>query len=353
MKKVNILIVGTGDIAKYHMAGYQQCENAHVIAACDMNADKLAKFADQYHIPKRYTDFEAALADGEIDAVDICTPNITHAQYSIKALEANLCVMCEKPMARNAEEAHRMAEAAAKSKGFLMPAFVLRFSVACRVVKDYIDEGYFGDIYYCKARCIRNDGNPGGWSNSKAISGGGALIDVGIHDLDAALYLMGSPKAVSVFGTAFQALGDRKSIKTGPSSYRGYQEKSDVEDFSSGIVRFENGSALYVEASFAVNGEASGHSIEIYGTKCGAKILLPNEVTFFMEQNGFLVEVTPEKITSLKGGNQSFALEMKHFVDCCLNGSESFISVQDGVATAEIIDAIYASAESGHEIRLN
>lgn len=351
MKKVNILIVGTGAIAREHLVGYQQCDNAQVVAACDLNAEKLAEFADEYHIPARYTDFDKALADEKIDAVDICTPNFTHAQYSIKALEANLCVMCEKPMARNAEEAQLMVEAAEKSKGFLMPAFVLRFSVACRVVKDYIDNGYFGDIYYCKARCIRNDGGPGGWSNSKELSGGGALIDVGIHDLDAALYLMGSPKVASVFGTAFQAMGDRRPIKTASRGYRGHQETSDVEDFASGLVRFENGSALYIETSYGINGEASNHSIEIYGTKCGAKLTLPSEVTFFMEQNGFLVDIIPEQITSLKGGNNLFALEMKHFVDCCLNNTECIASEQDGLLTAEIIDAIYESAKSGHEIR--
>lgn len=352
MKKVNILIVGTGAIAKEHMAGYQQCKDACVIAACDSNVDRLTEFADRYQIPRRYTDFEAALADGDIDAVDICTPNFSHAAFSVKALKSNRSVMCEKPIARNAEEAQQIVEAAANSKGFFMPAYVLLFSPAYRVVKDYINSGFFGEIYYCKAKVIKNDGGPGGWSNQKALSGGGALIDMGMHDLYSSIHLLGNPRIASVFGAAFQKLDDRP-LKTGGWHFTGPQVASEVEDFASGMVRFENGAMLHIEAAYAVNGEGSGHIIEIYGTKGGAKIQFPNDVTFFMEQNGYLVDIVPEKITTIAGGSDQFVLEMKHFVDCCLKCADCVPSAEAGLSVAKIVDAIYKSSETGHEVCFN
>lgn len=352
MKKLNILIVGTGAIAKEHMAGYAKCEDACVIAACDADESRLEAFAHHYQIPRRYTDFAEALADGDIDAVDICTSNASHAAYSVMALESDKSVMCEKPIARNAEEAQRIVAAAEKSKGIFMPAYVLLFSPAYRVVRDYLDSGFFGDIYYCKAKIIKNDGGPGGWSSQKALSGGGALIDMGMHDLYTSMHLLNHPKIATVFGGIFQKLDDRP-LKTGGWRFTGLQMISEVEDFASGMVRFADKSMFQIEAAYAVNGESCGHIIELYGTKGGAKIRFPNDVTFFMEQNGYLVDIVPEKITTIKGGSDLFGSEMKHFVDCCLKREACITSAQTGLTVAKIVDAIYESSETGHEVCVN
>ena len=154
----------------------------------------------------------------EIDAVSVCTWNAAHAECTIAALNAGKHVLCEKPMAMNAAEAQAMLDAAKRNDRLLMIGFVRRFGNDCAIAKDLIEHDRMGDIYYAKATYLRRNGCPGGWFGDKARSGGGPLIDLGVHVIDLTRYLMGKPKPVSVYGATFHKLGDRRSIK----SERGY-----------------------------------------------------------------------------------------------------------------------------------
>ena len=216
MKKLKIAIIGLGGISEQHIQGYLNNKNAEIYAFCDMNAELLAKKGEKYGVTRLYTDEATMLKElPEIDAVSVCTCNCAHAPCSIMALNAGKDVLCEKPMAMNATEAKAMLETAKRNGKKLMVGFVRRFGNDTAVVKDFIRNGSLGDIYYAKATYLRRNGNPGGWFGDKSRSGGGPLIDLGVHVIDLTRYLMGNPKPVSVYGATFRKLGNRKGIKDG------------------------------------------------------------------------------------------------------------------------------------------
>src|SRR5699024_1321839 len=195
------------------------------------------------------------LALKEVDAVSICTWNDTHAEIAIAALEAEKHVLVEKPLSRTVEEAYKIEEAAKKSNKILQVGFVRRHGTNAKVLKKFIDAGDLGEIYYAKASYVRALGNPGGWFADKERSGGGPLIDLGVHVIDLSWYLMGKPKVKSVSGNTYHRLGNRSNIEN-KSFYKAADydpEQNSVEDLANAIIRFENGASLMIDASFTLH----------------------------------------------------------------------------------------------------
>ena len=215
---MKIGIIGVGTIAAFHIEAYQKNPNVEVYAFCDINEKRLKAMGEKYGVTRLYTDKDEMLKLEELDAVSVCTWNSAHAPCSIAALKAGKHVLCEKPMAMNADEARAMKQAADESGKLLMIGFVRRFGNDCAVVKDFLDNGEFGDLYFAKATYLRRHGAPGGWFGDKSRSGGGPLIDLGVHVTDLARYLAGNPKPVSVYGVTFNKLGDRRGM-TGRDGY--------------------------------------------------------------------------------------------------------------------------------------
>lgn len=166
------------------MHGYQQLENVDVVAVCDINEERARNYAEQYGIPSFYSKLDEMLKNEELDGVSVCTWNNGHAPCSIAALKAGVNVLCEKPLAMNAQEAEEMVKTAKEANKLLMVGFVRRFGENTRMLKQFIDQGELGEIYYAKTACIRRCGNPGGWFSDKNRSGGGPLIDLGVHMID-------------------------------------------------------------------------------------------------------------------------------------------------------------------------
>ena len=349
MKKIKIGVIGVGSIAREHIEAYKKNGNVELYAFADINEVQLKKRGAEYGVERLYTDHRELLALKEIDAVSVCTWNSAHAPCAIDALNAGKHVLCEKPMALNAELAQQMADTARKNGKLLMIGFVRRFGNDCAVLKDFLDNGYFGDVYYAKATYLRRAGCPGGWFGEKARSGGGPLIDLGVHVIDLTRYLMGNPKPVSVYGATFRKLGDRREIKgrNGYSSVsKGAQDVFDVEDAVTALIRYENGQVVSLEASFSLNVEKDKGEIELFGTKAGAK--LDPELHLFTDLNGYMVNNALTMPTALSFDGL-FAKEIDHFVDCVANGTTCLSPAEDGVVLMKIIDAIYRSAETGHE----
>ena len=214
MSKIKIGIIGAGSISHYHMTGYQaNRDSARIEAVCDLNEARARAFADQYNIPHVYTDIETMLSDAPLDAVSVTTWNNAHAPAAIAALRAGKHVLCEKPLAMNARQAQEMADAAKSACKLLMVGFVRLFAENTSAMKAVIDSGDLGDIYSCRLNLVRRWGNPGGWFSDKRRSGGGALIDLGVHIIDLARYLAGSPQPVSVYAATFSHLGVRACLK--------------------------------------------------------------------------------------------------------------------------------------------
>ncbi len=353
MAQLKAAVIGVGGISNEHIRGYIQNPYVELYAFCDINKAQLEKMAEKYDIPAErcFTDKDEMLkALPEIDIVSVCTWNSAHAECTIAALNAGKDVICEKPMAMNTAEAEKMLKAAKDNNKLLQIGFVRRYGNDTDVMRDFIDAGKFGDIYYAKATYLRRNGNPGGWFGDKSRSGGGPLIDLGVHVIDLSRYICGNPKPVSVYGATFQKLFNRPNIKSGKgytSVSAGANDVCDVEDFATALIRFDNGFVLSVEASFSLNIKKDEGNIQFFGTKAGAK--LDPQVEIFSEENGYLVDTSFNNDTSLSF-NGLFCREIDHFVDCVLNGTPCIAPAEDGVEIMKILDAVYESARTGHEV---
>lgn len=353
MKKLKAAVIGVGGISNEHINGYIKNENVDLYAFCDINEKQLKYMSEKYGVPAErcFTDKDEMLkALPEIDIVSVCTWNSAHAECTIAALNAGKDVICEKPMAMNTKEAEEMLETAKKNGKLLQIGFVRRYGNDADVMQDFINAGKFGEIYYAKATYLRRNGNPGGWFGDKSRSGGGPLIDLGVHVIDLSRYICGNPKPVSVYGATFQKLFNRPDIKGGKgysSVSAGANDICDVEDFATALIRFDNGFVLSVEASFSLNIKNDEGNIQFFGTKAGAK--LDPQVQIFTDENGYLVDMSFNKDTSL-AFDGLFCREINHFVDCVRNGTPCKAPAEDGVELMKILDAIYESARTGHEV---
>jgi predicted dehydrogenase len=353
--KIKIGIIGTGGISCNHIEGYQKNPHAELTALCDINPERLRFMGEKYGVEKRYASAAEMLEkEPDLDAVNVCTWNSEHAPMTIAALNAGKHVLCEKPMSTSAAAARDMLAAAQKNKKLLMIGFVRRFGNDCRILKDYIDQDFLGEIYYAKATYLRRNGNPGGWFGEKARSGGGPLIDLGVHVIDLSRYLMGNHRPVSIYGAAFQKLFNRPHIK----DFKGYAASSaaseakavcDVEDLAAAMIRFDNGAVLQVEAAFSLNIKNDMGELQFFGDKGGAK--LSPELEMYTEINGYLTDIQLNVPTALNFQGL-FDGEIDHFVDCVKNGTPCRAPAEDGLEIMRILDGVYESARLGREVVL-
>ena len=355
MKTIKIGIIGNGSISRMHANGYRKLENIEIYALCDINRERAQTMAREYNVPMErvFTNVEDLVALPEIDAVSVCTWNSAHAPCTIAALRAGKHVLCEKPMAMNAAEAAQMELEAKKAGKLLMIGFVRRFGNDCDVLRDFIRMGYFGDLYYAKATYLRRHGCPGGWFCDKTRSGGGPLIDLGVHVIDLVRFLMGNPQPVSVYGATFDRLANRPGVRSAggylASDAAGGEEYT-VEDLAAGMIRFDNGAVLSIEASFSLNIEKDEGVLQFFGTKAGAK--LDPELTIYSEMNDYMTNVKLANSTALSFDGL-FENEINHFVECVRTGKPCRNPAQDGVTLMKILTGIYKSAETGHEVLIN
>ncbi len=349
---LKVAVIGVGNISHAHIGAYLKNPDAELYALCDVNEKTLKLKGERYGITKLYTDCETMLKDlPEIDLVSVCTWNSAHKPCVIAALNAGKHVLCEKPMALNAKDAEEMRAAAVKNKKLLAVGFVRRFGRDARMVCELRDNGRLGEIYYAKANYIRRNGNPGGWFGDKSRSGGGPLIDLGVHVIDLVRYLEGSPKPVSVYGATFTKLYNRSNIKSEKAyvstDFDGKKDICDVEDLATAMIRFDNGSVLQVDASFSLNTGADNGKIELFGDKGGVR--LDPSITYFSEMDDRLVDVTFAQPTDLDIDN-AFQAEIDCFVSAAKDGTPLVADAADGVEMMKILDAIYESAKTGHEV---
>ncbi|SDW65431.1 Gfo/Idh/MocA family protein [Paenibacillus sp. CF384] len=349
-KKLNIGVIGAGSISGAHLGAYATNKDAVLVAICDKNEERAQAAAEKYGAAKIYTDYRELLADPSIDAVSICTWNNTHAEITIAALEAGKNVLCEKPLCKTVEEAERVQAAVEATGKLLQVGFVRRYASSIEVLKRFIDAGDLGEIYYAKATCLRRLGNPGGWFSDIERSGGGPLIDLGVHIIDICWYLMGKPKVKSVSGNTYRKLGNRSHIKNlGFYKAADYDaEKNDVEDLANAIIRFENGASLMVDVSFALHAQKDELSVKLYGDQGGVEV--EPALVIMGEKHDTIVNMTPQVDHTTFDFNDAFGREIGHFINSCLGRTETLSPVQDGVEVTRMLCAIYESAAKGTEI---
>lgn len=352
-KKLKIGLIGAGGIAQgAHMKGYASVpDECEMVLVCDVNPETAKSAAEKFSISKTTTDYREVINDPEIDAVSITTPNAFHMQPTIEALRAGKHVLCEKPLAMNAAEAKAMCRTARESSKILMVALQNRFGGAARFMKQFIDAGNMGDIYYARAKALRRRGVPHwGVFIDKEKQGGGPLIDIGVHILDLTLYLMGYPKPVSAFGKTWDILGKDPSNANFWGEYD--RDKFTVEDFAAGMIKFENGAVVTLESSFMANMEGDPFESQLFGTKAGAIVRAwgSEPVQIFKELDRQFFTLKPENVPQVES---SHVEEVKAFVDAIRNNLPSPVPGENGLMLNAIFDALYKSSETGHEVAVD
>lgn len=344
MKKFKVGIVGAGNIATTaHLPNYaKNPDRFEIVAIADINLERAQEAAKKFGIPNAYASVEELLANADVDFIDVCVWNASHASVAIAAAQAGKAVLCEKPMADTLENALKMQEEVKKAGTPFMMAMVTRYSGEAQVAHKMQEAGEFGDIYYAKTAYTRRRGTPVGWFTDKKKSGGGPVLDLGVHCIDRTWFLMGKPKPVRVSASTYSVFGD---FKTKVNRYVAFDHDDVVfntEDSATALIHFENGATMFVETSWALNIPGESYSV-ICGTKAGAKF---GPLTVFGEDaEQYLSEITPE----VPNVNM-FEMELLHFADCLENGTEPMSTLEDGVMIQTILQGIYDSAAQGKEV---
>ncbi|MBO9608211.1 MAG: Gfo/Idh/MocA family oxidoreductase [Paenibacillaceae bacterium] len=351
MATLKVGIIGTGGISDIHMSSYAANPEVELYACCDLNEERAAQKAEKYGISRIYTDYNKMLADPVLDAVSICTWNNGHAPISIAAIKAGKHVLVEKPLCMTIEEALEVEQAVRASDRVLQVGFVRRYGNNTKIVNQFIEAGDMGEIYYAKASCLRKIGNPGGWFSDIERSGGGPLIDLGVHVIDLIWYLMGRPKVKSVSGNTYKKLGNRSNIQN-LSYYKSSDydpNKNDVEDLANALIRFENGASLLVDVSFTLHAKQDEITVKVYGEKGGVE--LEPELLLVTEKHDTILNVHPQVDSLSFDFKSGFGNEINHFVNSCFGRTQTLSPVEDGVEMMKILCGIYESAKLGREVQ--
>ena len=346
MGKLKVGIIGAGQIVEVtHMPNYIKNSNlVKTVSIVDVNIERARFMAEKFGIPEYFSSYQEMFDKVDLDAVSVCTPNKFHAEAVIAALNKGCHVLCEKPPAVSLAEAESMTAAAKRNNRILTYNFHFRQGEEVQAVKRFIDAGEFGEIYSARVSALRRRGIPGwGVFTNKEIQGGGPLMDIGVHMLDTALYLMGYPEADYVSASSYQKIGNKPGVGLMGSWDPG---KFTVEDSAFGFIRFKNGSTLMLQTSFALNmKEQSVMNVELFGEKAGASVFPP---VIFTEKHGSIMDMQFPFIQEVDKHGRS----IKNFINACL-GNEAFIcTAEQGLAVQKIIDALYRSAEMGKPVEL-
>lgn len=325
-KTIRFAVYGCGMIANIHADAIRHINNAVLIGAADKCREAAVKFSEKYGI-KLFDNFDDILASEEIDAVCICTPNATHAEYAIKALNKDKSVILEKPMAVSMAECDKIIEACRKSKGKLTVISQLRYSSDILKAKETVESGALGKLVLCDLymKYYRNDEYfRGTWKGTKSMDGGGALMNQGIHGVDLLQYIAGPVKNI------------KSTVKT-------LVHDIEVEDTAVALLEFENGALGVIEASTAAY-PGFDRKIEINGSK-GSLVIKENNIESLIIDGKELVitDVSDSGTSSDPSmvGIEGHKNQLENFIKF-LNDEEAYtIDEFEGRKAVEIIERIY------------
>ena len=346
--KVKIGIIGVGTIGSVHAEAYATVPDAEVVALCDILPDRLREKGEKHGVKELYATHQELLEKADVDAISVCVPNNMHATIAIDALRAGKHTLLEKPMAMSQEEGRAICAARDAAGKVLQMGMVRRQSPDAEVVKKAIDDGRLGDIYQIRIRLIRRRGIPGlgGWFTTKAQSGGGGLIDIGVHFFDLAMWTTSlwnpsrvSAKTYAKFGSPMEDY-HYISMWAGPPKFDG---TFDVDDYAAGLVRFGDQATMSFEVAWAANAKDE-QMLEILGTKGGIKI--GGDTVLLTEVDNMIADV---KLDFPKEGG-GFPQQMAKFVAAVQGKAEPPATGEQGVIAMRLIDAIYKSSELNAEV---
>ena len=346
-KKLKVGIVGLGGIGRGpHVPIWAKHPDVEIVAMADIIPERAISAAEEYGVPHAFDDHRKLLKLKEIDAVDVCTPNLAHAPVVINALKAGKHVICEKPVSVTPKKIEAMILAARKARRKFAVIQNHRFTGIATALKRFIEAGHLGTPYYARAWAIRRNLLPTAPGfTSRAQSGGGACMDIGVHCLDLAMWLLDFPEPVTVTGMATNKLAKAGDI---PGEWGEWDKrKIDVEDFACGMVRFKNGAMLSLESCWL------GHlpdpevmKCSIFGDKAG--VTWPtgqvNTVTA-----GVLVDA---ELKPVRLPIESHEAEIHAFHKCIVDNKPVPVTPEQSLKVIRILDGIYRSQKLGREVRV-
>mgnify|MGYP005892252303 CR=1 FL=1 len=349
---MKIAVIGCGTIANaQHIPAYMKNEKTEIKYFCDIIPERAEKAVKDYGCGTAVTDYREVLADSEIEAVSVCTPNKMHSEITVAALKSGKNVLCEKPAARELSEALEMQRAQHGSGKVLNIGVVNRFNTNVNKIKERIDSGRLGEVYgvYISFRSHRSIPGLGGAFTTNEIAGGGVLIDWGVHFLDIVMYCCGDPKAKTVSAEKFCRLGNPikdyvyTDMWAGPPTNDGI---CDVEEGITGMIRSE-GPVITFNGAWAQNIGENEMFIDFLGDKAGIRLTYGGDFVLYGSENGMLtrVEYSAQSV-------QMFENEINSFVDCIESGEKLPSHIDTNMVTVRLMDAIYRSANSHKEVEL-
>ncbi|WP_135556820.1 Gfo/Idh/MocA family protein [Paenibacillus cymbidii] len=348
---IRLGIIGAGNIGHAHMSAFKQLPGVELALVTDMNRHLAERRKLEHQIGTVADSAEAIIGDPSIDAVVIAVPNLSHAPLAIQALRAGKHVLLEKPMAIDTASAKDIVRVERESGRVLLVGHQMRWEWVAQAIKAQADKQAFGRIYHVKAGWLRRKGIPGWgtWFTQKAQSGGGPLIDIGVHMLDLSLHLMGGPRPVAVYGSVYAELGpQRRGIGTwGTPDWNG---RFDVEDMAAALIRMDDGSMLSLEASWAVHLDTdSAPFVHLLGTEGGAA---------YRGSRGKLLTERFDREVELElatpADDEGSRLRMsRHFLACVRGEEKPVTTAMTGLASNLVLGAIYESSRTGREVELD
>ena len=353
-KTIRIGIIGCGGIANSkHMPSLKKVADSEMVAFCDIIPERAEKAARDFGTEgaKWYTDYRELLKDETIDVVHVCTPNRSHSDITVAALEAGKHVMCEKPMAINSAEAKKMLDAAERTGKKLSIGYQSRFRPDSEYLKAEAESGTFGEIYYAKATALRRRAVPTwGVFLNEYEQGGGPLIDIGTHARDLTLWIMNNYKPKYCLGTTYHKLN--KDTSTGNAWGDWDPEKFTVEDSAFGFVVMENGATVILESSWALNTLDVREAVTtVCGTLAGGD--MTDGVRINGVRNGRQYVLTPNMnvggvaFNAGKKNESAADKEERLWIEAVRNDTEPRTLPIEAYTVTRILEGIYESAKSG------
>lgn len=343
-KKVRVCIVGMG-IGRPNGRAIAKNPRGRVVALCDLAEDRMKEFAKE--LPNEvtlYTDYRKMCKDPEIDAVFVGTPNQWHVPIALEAVRHDKHVLVTKPLADSEQAAAKLVAAAEAAGVVNMMSLSIRYGPSTVYLQKLARQGFFGELYYARARSVRRSGIPA-WNLGFIQKGGGAFRDMGVHVLDSAWWILGTPRPVSAMGVAGAKFGPRGlgywNFSAPPKqTYKHFA----ADDYAGGLIRFENGLGLQVE-SFWASHQPGELQIEIFGTEAGATL---SPLKLYRTRNGIPVDTTVDAPKS----PESWDVIANHFIACILDGKKCEAPLRHGLIVQKMMEALLKSAETGREARI-
>ncbi len=353
--RVRLGVVGLGFMGRTHATNAEQFGH-EVVAGVDLVDETRTEFAETYDA-RTYEECTEMYDSETLDAIAVSTPNTFHEEAVVAALDRDYDVLCEKPLADTLEIAERIAAAAEDSSGFCAVNFHNRVATAPEVFTDYRAEGYFGDITHVDANYVRRRGIPGvgSWFTSNELAGGGAVVDIGVHAIDFALYLLGYPTVEEIFAVTRTEFGHREDY-VDPGDWYDETEAAvfDVEDSATVLIRCADDRTISLEVAWAAN-QAETNDVVVRGTGAGAELELGGEaLTLYRSGTQGTDHNLDATLTEGSIDHTGWEGSDKRFLDGVVAGERPAIgTVEEGLTVQRVIDGIYRAAEAGTSVSID